>query len=50
MINIMILDLSKPSRIVEWIDKEGNKHLIETYVYGNGSFISIKKVNGFKQD
>ena len=42
----MILDMSTPTRTIEWKDIEGNKHLIETYIYNNGCFISIKKVNG----
>ena len=37
-----------PTRTKEWDDNEGNKHLLETYVYGNGCFICKKYVNGIE--
>lgn len=45
----MIIDLSKPTRTIEWKDLQGNTHIIETYIYGNGCFWCKKIVNGIEE-
>lgn len=45
----MDLDMSKPTRTKEWKDSQGNIHLLETYVYGNGCFLCKKFVNGVEE-
>lgn len=45
----MNIDLSKPTRTIEWKDSQDNTHIIETYVYGNGCFWCKKFVNGIEE-